>query len=135
MSALSSTNKMRGRLLAISSAERGQGTDKRSSCIPASSCSSCDSSGNHRSASSTKGLPPRAVEGRLRGPPPWPAGRWTYRNGMVRLTELPFPFCHFAVSAHRSSLQLDEFLNQRQTDTAAFMRAAPHVLDAIESLE
>ena len=40
-----------------------------------------------------------------------------------------------AVDADRAAMKLDQFLNQRQADAAAFDRASSSALDAAEALE
>src|ERR1700722_12247 len=41
----------------------------------------------------------------------------------------------FAFNAHRSAMQLHQFLHQRQTDSAALMSAAAGIFDAMEAVK
>ena len=90
-------------------------------------------SGSQRRASSTKGAAPTAVEARLRLPP--------RRSGRQMLgaqrhgDDEGGAFAQPALGADRPAVQLDQLLDQGQSDAAAFVGAAAHVLDAMEALK
>ena len=90
-------------------------------------------SGSQRSASSTYGLAPSAVEASVRVPPIRSAGRWAVPGGDGH-DERAAP-AEGALDPHRPAMELDQFLDQRQADARALVGPAPRAFDAVEALE